>query len=439
MKISPQIASSLESRYAQLALANEKGLKIESALWTYLQESEVLIIEFMGNTDPGPYAKGNIEVCWALYFLNNDAPSWIVTILQGMGMPQSKITSTDWTAWEIIWKGEGKVYGDGSFFSYAPYAMLDGGWCLALIDYLLLSLNFITRHPFGTKPQSVSISGQPTLRIAVFGDWGTGNYADGNLAGSPSQLIGHQISKMSPDISIHLGDVYYSGTSSEELTKLVETFPEAPLGNFTLNSNHEMYNGANGYFDTALANKLFEKQQGTSYFKIEFGDWLIVGLDSAYYDKSQLFMDGAITDEGQVDFLRKASRSGKKVMLLTHHNPIDYCGNNKGVLWNQVLGAMDNDIPAYWYWGHQHNGIVYQNSKNYNYILCRCLGNGAIPIGNATWLENNGNILAYTSKGIDNPTPDQVLRVMNGFAILEFTADGVTENWYYQDGTPFTF
>jgi len=34
-----------------------------------------------------------------------------------------------------------------------------------------------------------------------------------------------------------------------------------------------------------------------------------------------------------------------------------------------------------------------------------------------------------------NPTPNQQLRVMNGFAVLEFTENDVTETWYYEDGS----
>src|SRR5258708_39731579 len=101
-----------------------------------------------------------------------------------------------------------------------------------------------------------------------------------------------------------------------------------------------MYDGANGYFDTALASPLFSGQQNTSYFQIEFGNWLIIGLDTAYYDPSFFFFAGAISDPGQIGFLKQAAASGKKIMLLTHHNPIDITGSSQLGLWGQVTGAL---------------------------------------------------------------------------------------------------
>ena len=48
-----------------------------------------------------------------------------------------------------------------------------------------------------------------------------------------------------------------------------------------------MDSGANGLFE-ALADPLFAAQQGSTYFAIEFGDWLVLGLDSAYYAHTPL-------------------------------------------------------------------------------------------------------------------------------------------------------
>ena len=440
MKPNIEISAKLLSQGVLLQSAAAEELTISAALWTFLQESEVQLINLMTGNPLPPDAPGNFEFSWVLYVFNNDVPGIITDALRKLGMPASQITTAQWAGWETTWSAQGVVYGDGTLVNTAPYAMLDPGWTIAFVDYILLHLGKIKTSPFGTTPATLDITGKPTLSVALFGDWGTGAYQDGNLPASPSQLIAQQLKNIAPDISIHLGDVYYAGHPDEEQNNLVNCWPAGSLGNFALNSNHEMYYGAQGLFDTAYTSAALAGQQHTSYFQVEFGNWLIVGLDTAYFDTSFLFMDGAITDGNQLAFLNKAAQSGKNIVLLTHHNPIDITGasivgpptNN---LLSQVTGALNSNPPKYWYWGHQHNGVVYTGESKGGKILCRCLGNAAIPIGNAAWLHNNPNVSFYTNKPLANPTTNQQLRVMNGFAVLEFTENDVTEKWYYEDGS----
>ena len=435
MKISAELQQQLEPLYAQMKDAITADTTIDPGLWTFLQESEQQLIDLMNNMPPPENAPGNIEASWVLYFLNNDAPDWLTTFLREIGMPASQITPADWTSWDSTFSGKGVLMGDGSLVSSDSYCIVDPGWSLAIIYYFCLELGVIEKHPFATNPATVSIKGPSQLNVALFGDWGTGSYTDGNLSASPSQLIAQQIKNMKPDVSIHLGDVYYSGSGTEEQTKLLDCWPAAPSGNFTLNSNHEMYHGANGLMAVALASPQFACQQGTTYFQIEFGNWLIIGLDTAYYDTSSMFMNGAITDPNQISFLSNAGSTSKKICLLTHHNPIDTTGQNQQSLWNQVVSALGRE-PDYWYWGHVHNGMVYTPASAGGSVNCRCLGNASIPIGNAEWLQNSPSTVAfYTNKPLPNPTVQQQLRVLNGFAMLTFTENDVAENWYYQDGS----
>ena len=430
----------LAVRAPLLQAAVAEGLSVEAGLWTFLQLSEQQLIGLMTGSAPPPNAPGSFEFSWVLYVFNHDAPVIVTDILRKLGMPPSKITTAQWIVWEVTWDAQGVVYGDGTLVSTARYAMLDPLWAVAFIDYVLLKLGKIATDPFGTTPATLNITDRDTLSVAIFGDWGTGNYLDGRLPASPSQLIAQQIKKIGPDINIHLGDVYYAGHPEEEQNKLVNCWPAAALGNFALNSNHEMYYGAQGLFGTAYTAPALAGQQKTSYFQVEFGNWLIIGLDTAYYDNSMLFMDGAVTDRAQLDFLAGAAQSGKNIVLLTHHNPIDITGASivtspSGSLWSQVMTALKSNPPKYWYWGHQHNGVVYTAASKGGGVLCRCLGNAAIPIGDAYWLKNNPCVSFYTSKLIPNPSPAQQLRVMNGFAVLSFTPTALTETWYYQDGS----
>lgn len=435
------IVSDLESRAHRLKKSIEN--KMEHTIdWSYFVESEDQLLELMNNQPPPPNAPGSINLSWALYALNNALPSslsWLKELLRDTGMPTSKITDEDWSKWDVLLNGKGVLSGNGCWVAMKKFAEVDPGWLLSALDYFLLKIDEIEYAPFGATPTTLSLVQQEKVTVAIFGDWGTGEYPDGNLPSSPSQMIMHEIRKAQPDICIHLGDVYYAGTATEEQENLLKNWYVAPLGNFTMNSNHEMYDGANGYFKTALKSDIFTGQQETSYFTIELDEWLIIGLDSAYYDTSSLFLEGAITDPAQLEYLQKAGATDKKIMLLTHHTGLNAVGSKTMKLWDQVVKALGRQ-PDYWYWGHEHNGIVYDNLLEDVHTLCRCVGNASIPIGNASWFESAENILFYTKEPVPDPSPDLVLRVMNGFALLTFTAQEVQEKWLYQNGqTAWTF
>jgi len=140
-------------------------------------------------------------------------------------------------------------------------------------------------------------------------------------------------------------------------------------------------------------------------------------------DQSFLYMDGAIHNgaEGmeQVKFLQKnAAIKGKQLLLLTHHNGIEYNGSSiNKTLWNQVVKeALEGKTPDAWYWGHVHNGIVYEDSlevlKGVTSIngkppLLRCCGHASMPYGKGTGLfnedtgENNPGIIYFGETPMD--------------------------------------
>lgn len=457
----------LESRRLLLEVAAAQNRSVDISVWTYLQDSERQLILLMRNHQepPPPPGKenGHIEYGWCLYYLNHDAPAWLTDVLKKLGLPPSQIPRDEWRRWLIMLTGDGVLAGDGTLISTAKYAALDVGWALAVVDYFLVHLDMIHKHSFTqTGPViNINISEKPSLTVALFGDWGTGPYKDGTLPESPSQLIMQQIKQAAPDVSIHLGDVYYSGTHGflarwgEEYRNLVACWDyTAPLGNFTLNSNHEMYDGGNGLFNVALnphITPVFKDQAGSTFFTISFGNWLIIGLDSAY-NATKMFMTGAITDPYQIKVLNEARASHKKIMILTHHNPVSEYGDDltyynpadehahdlRHSLWSNVTHALGRN-PDYWYWGHIHNGIVYNPTVAHGLCegtACRCLGNAAIPIGDASWFKNNKHVQFYTHKLLNAGPGNNPLRVQNGYAILTFGEDTVTEQWYYQDGTP---
>src|SRR5215208_1609836 len=89
------------------------------------------------------------------------------------------------------------------------------------------------------------------LTVAMASDWGTG---------TPSAYkVADQMRRADPDVTIHLGDVYYPGTEDEYRSYCMAPgcWPSGKLrpggdadarGTYVLNANHEMYSGGRGYF-----------------------------------------------------------------------------------------------------------------------------------------------------------------------------------------------
>jgi hypothetical protein len=461
-KRQPEIELKAQKLYDTLQqTSKEANQGFWSFLWTGFQTDEALLIQLMNTVPPvcgpypGPTTPGNLEFSWVLYFLNIELPAtgatgqWLQQKLTNdFDMPASTITAADWAAWQLVWKEEGVLLGDGTLTSTQIYAVMDPGWSLAVLDYIRMQIDLESVHAFNTEPNTVTVdpTTYPAISIAVIGDWGTGDYTDGTSGNSPSYKVMASIKKLAPDMVIHLGDVYYAGTNNlwvikgEEQTKLLDAWQyNAPLGNFTLNSNHEMYSGANGYYDIALASPLFANQTApnssnpTSFFTINYGNCVILGLDSAY-NATDKYMQGRITDASQPPIM--AAAAGKQTIVFTHHNPIDLLGQTTNPLWTDVTGSGAlNGKPYMWYWGHIHNGIVYNNTAPSGATLSRCLGNAAIPYGNAPWLSNQPAIDFYCNTPLGDTDPCNALRVKNAFAIITIQNNGtVTETWYDQDG-----
>jgi hypothetical protein len=331
------------------------------------------------------------------------------------------------------------VDGGGEIWGTGKYEQLDPGWQEATAEWLEHII--LGKHHFSTTPATIPIP--PDVQIALAGDWGTGDWRTTSNP-APSTKVRTRMEILQPQLTIHLGDVYYAGTEKAELDFLVNRWPKGSIGSLALNSNHEMYSGAAAYFK-AISNSPFERQQGCSYFALENNDWVIVGLDSAYYsDEEGLYRDGALfpSDGGhqeQLDFLSaqvaSATKENKKVIIMTHHNGLAQDGSSQTKLWSQVMSAFPTDSsPAYWYWGHVHAGVVYQPQKNgAATVLCRCCGHGGLPCGQAPEMEHKeSTVLWYENRLAHDPDIQQ--RILNGFAMLYLDGPKIEEVFYDENG-----
>lgn len=419
-----------------------------SRLGAYLQASETKLIGLMNNQHPSEAEPGATQYGMGLYILDTTHP----VLRRLLDFPKTQITLDMLQHWDTEVRGAGVADYDGSLIYTSKFGQLDAGWVTALIFYIALKLgvNEVSSWaPFGTTPAIISTTAD-TVKIAVVGDWGTGPWTDGSV-NYPALEVINQVESLTPDYTIHLGDVYYAGTagfldSDEELANFVNNWPSGSQGSFMLNSNHEMYSGAQGFFGKGLKAAAFASQKNTSYFAIQSEKWIIIALDTAYYDPSPLFMNGALNDANQINFIKSLDTANKTVIVMTHHNPtnIEGTGTAQLPLWNQVLSALGRP-PDFWYWGHVHNAMVYSDSSfpAQNGVKARCVGHGAIPFGLAYGLQNpdgttKPSVEYYAhellSSVYENTDAQQVSRVLNGFAMLTIGPDSIKEQFIDQTG-----
>jgi len=321
------------------------------------------------------------------------------------------------------------------------YEDLDPGWIGSLVHRILDSRVDFPTHTQQHVTPVVDIGERATLALA--GDWGTGNPS--------SRAIATQIAALRPDHTIHLGDVYYSGTESEEREKMLGSWPagtNAAAPSFALNGNHEMYSGGSAYFEIVLGNAQFKAQRGLSYFALQNANWTLIGLDSAYAAKDYLYQHGdlGVDDSPQVVWLRatveKARTHGKRIVLLTHHQGLDIDPERNVVtyeerFWNQVRNAFGGGGPDFWYWGHVHAGIAYKPiAVGGTQVRLRCVGHGGVPYAPFPAPETLGDkgvgvVWAETEQAGD---PDEHRRALNGFVTLALDGPHLTESFHDEHG-----
>ena len=338
-------------------------------------------------------------------------------------LPEPAATAAPMAAVQVDVDAGGAIWGTGK------YQQLDPGWLAAVAAWMEHLILGKYSFPQGT-PQVVNIPDQVTIAIA--GDFGTGNWGTAADPAPSTKIATKGIPGVTPNLTIHLGDVYYEGSGSEETTNFVKLWPQGsgPATSYTMNSNHEMYSGAKPYFVEALESPLFAAQKPWSFFALENTNWVIVGLDSAYYsDELTLYMNGSLGSSAQVDFLKAQAQKGKKVIVLTHHNGLSEDGSQATLLWREVMGCFPaGSPPAYWYWGHVHAGVAYKSQSG---VYCRCTGHGAQPWGYASELVNP-YVDWFENRNAGDPN-DKV-RVYNGFTLLQLNGANLTETFFDENG-----
>ena len=314
------------------------------------------------------------------------------------------------------------------YAGWEKYEDLDPGWLGCFVHYLGSEKvkPFPTHSSKGIDPV---IPIGDNIRIGIAGDWGT--------LDSEAKATATQLAKQGPECTIHLGDVYYSGDEDEE-PEFVNEWPSGIASNrtFALNSNHEMYTGGVNYFGLALGHRKFGAQRGVSYFALSNSNWLVIGLDSAYFGEGFMYLDGHLGDDGDVQatWLRSVSvqarTESKRIIVLTHHPGLNL-DLTQTSLWAQLARLMGGG-PDFWYWGHVHAAAVFKPVQSMNVsVQGRCVGHGAFPEYPVDETTAKQLTWAETRVAADSKYPQ---RGLHGFAILNLSGPNLEETFFDEYG-----
>ncbi len=283
-------------------------------------------------------------------------------------------------------------------------------------------------------------------QLALVGDWGTG--------AQPAIQVLKQIRDMNPDVFIHLGDIYYSGTPQEcdaafaSLVNAVLRREKPNLPVFTLSGNHDMYCGGVGYYELIRTLNAGSARQAASFFCLRSSDehWQFLALDTGLHDYSPLSVDDAVThleDDEIAWHCDRIREFGGRTILLSHHQPFSAFSpigkpDENGYLMPtnphliKALNAFQAEGRiAAWFWGHEHTLTIYKPFAGLAYG--RCVGHGAVPVS--------------VMDDIYKPLPDLTCAPQiipgtmlghqggvwtHGYAMLTLSTDAI-EARYYQD------
>lgn len=229
--------------------------------------------------------------------------------------------------------------------------------------------------------------------IAIVGDWGTG--------GAPARRVLKHVHKTNPDILIHLGDVYYSGTKKEYKENLIDVIAQElrqhnpDLAVFLLAGNHDMYCGGEGYYDAISVINPDPFKQKASFFCLRSADGSsqLIAMDTGLHDFSPFNVTNVLTfleEEEQEWAIERIKEFSGQTILLSHHQLFSAFSQIGGSPSSQKLSEFNphllssfrafqnNGNISAWLWGHEHNLCIYR--EHLGLKRGRCVGHGAIPV-----------------------------------------------------------
>lgn len=239
-------------------------------------------------------------------------------------------------------------------------------------------------------PRTIEIKAD--ARIALIGDWGTGT--------PPAIEVLKFVAGESPDIVVHLGDIYYSGTPAECRVNFVDPInailrKQKPLPVYTLSGNHDVYCGGVGFYSLISQLNGAPFTQPASFFCLRSADerWQFLAMDTGLHDDNPATVAGALTyleDDELAWHCDRIREFPGRTILLSHHQlfsafspigPADPRGKRSAVnprLLKAFRQMTETKSVAAWFWGHEHTLSIYNPFAGLE--RGRCLGHGAVPV-----------------------------------------------------------
>ncbi len=351
-------------------------------------------------------------------------PSKRRTIVQVRGTPRS--------AWRSVWRTTRPT--PGLRFGWQFLRTHVWPWLVNYLKYVLRPRRKLPRYtqPASQRPGVFALPDDCVIALAA--DWGTGTQSAENVA--------KQISDQHPDVTIHLGDVYYSGTAREYQDYFLgrDNWPTGRQATYALNGNHEMYSGGEGYFGVALP----ALQQRTSYFCLENANWRLVAVDTGYYARTFPFLELILK---WLIRLPRANRRWLKevvfadpadhrpVILLSHHQWFSAFDSEYRRVGANLAPYLDRVLL--WFWGHEHRFAAYGPFAldGAPAVRARCIGHGGMPIELSHPVQRwDRNLACWDSRYAT--CVDGVPIGYCGYAVLELKGTQLTAS--YRDETGAT-
>jgi Calcineurin-like phosphoesterase len=315
----------------------------------------------------------------------------------------------------------------------------DPAWLSTLEEYRLYVgsdgrrkvVPYIRAADIGSKTIEIKAG----AKIALIGDWATG--------ARPAVEVLRSVADTKPDIVVHVGDIYYSGTPAEcdkhfaeIVTPILRRDSNVPF--FTLSGNHDMYCGGAGFYSLIRKLNSAPFEQSSSFFCLRSSDqrWQLLAMDTGLHDDNPSTVADTLTFLEEDELVWHCDRIKEfpgRTILLSHHQlfsayspigPIDKSGKRSPI--NPRLHAAfkqmsaTKDVAA-WFWGHEHTLSIYEPYAGLS--RGRCIGHGAVPVSVQDPIYSPLTELddAPIAKSVKLGTQGGVYN--HGFAILELRDD----------------
>jgi hypothetical protein len=281
-------------------------------------------------------------------------------------------------------------------------------------------------------------------RIGLISDWGTGMQDARHLL--------EALLRLEPAVLIHLGDIYYAGTSREDELHFADVLNDAfrNLGHripvFNIPGNHDYYSGGGGFYGLVDRLNTGATKQAASYFclRSEDGCWQLVGVDTGFNDRRpsarfDKFATAPALHASEEQWLRhKLETFPGRTVLLSHH-PLFSAhrrlnGTRSGALRPNFNNALFSAVQPYldhiavWMWGHEHSLAIYQEGLH-GLARARLIGCSAF--------ESQTEDDPYEVMYADAPFRQPLVRLSiehgwydHGFAIIDLAGTGATTGYY---------